>query len=143
LLGQGDVARHHREQAMKAKQRMEDARRRAALSMWYRKNRDLDVAVKIDLHGLRVLEALEVLDDFLSGLSLKAQQGQAPEEVTIITGRGAHTRDGVARIRNMVVQRLRRFGIQFTLPANNPGIVVLHPRSLGRALRELSTTPPV
>lgn len=57
---------------------------------------------QIDLHGLHVNEALEKVR---AHLALCRQHGV--ERTTIITGRGLHSVDGVAKIRPMVEQLLR------------------------------------
>lgn len=56
---------------------------------------------RIDLHGLHVGEAL---DKVRAHLALCRQYGV--ERTTIITGRGLHSADGVAKIRPMVEQLL-------------------------------------
>lgn len=58
--------------------------------------------LQIDLHGLHVSEALEKVR---AHLALCRQHGV--ERTTIITGRGLHSVDGVAKIRPMVEQLLR------------------------------------
>lgn len=57
---------------------------------------------RIDLHGLRVLEALEKVREHLA---LCRQHGV--ERTTIITGKGLHSVDGVAKIRPQVEQLLQ------------------------------------
>lgn len=57
---------------------------------------------KIDLHGLRVNEAVEKVREHLA---LCRQHGV--ERTTIITGKGLHSVDGVAKIRPVVEQLLR------------------------------------
>ncbi|XP_052127755.1 uncharacterized protein LOC113209940 [Frankliniella occidentalis] len=64
---------------------------------------------RLDLHGMKVREALEELDDFLDeNMSLGIRR------VLIITGRGLHSRDNIPVIRQAVVRRLESEGIRFS-----------------------------
>ncbi|PNF30667.1 hypothetical protein B7P43_G06102 [Cryptotermes secundus] len=67
----------------------------------------------LDLHNYRVREALQAFDIFVDrhivGLS---GQGPGRRALYAITGRGAHSQDGIPRIRNAVEQRIRARGLQ-------------------------------
>lgn len=71
---------------------------------------------RIDLHGLRVSEALEKVR---THLALCRQHGV--ERTTIITGRGLHSVDGVARIRPMVEQLLAESKVRVLEGRGNEG----------------------
>lgn len=75
---------------------------------------------RIDLHGLRVSEALEKVR---THLALCRQHGV--ERTTIITGRGLHSVDGVARIRPMVEQLLAESKVRVLDSRGNEGAFIV------------------
>ncbi|TVQ24062.1 MAG: DNA mismatch repair protein MutS [Spirochaetaceae bacterium] len=58
---------------------------------------------KIDLHGMTSVEAEKLVRDFLQ---TSAQQGL--KKVTIVHGKGNHSKEGVSRLRSVVYRELEK-----------------------------------
>jgi U3 small nucleolar RNA-associated protein 10 len=92
---------------------MDDANTRAAASLLSAHTLSQDNSTMLDLHYLRVAEALEALDLFLDHHIAKLAQRQiAKRKLVLITGRGLHSLDGKPRIRPAVERRLRERGVK-------------------------------
>lgn len=72
---------------------------------------------RIDLHGLTVAEAEEVV----LGL-LRQYEGRA-DTLTVITGQGLHSASGKARLRPAVMELLEQQGYRYT---KSQGLLVVH-----------------
>jgi DNA-nicking Smr family endonuclease/predicted kinase len=72
-----------------------------------------DSSTSIDLHFLNVIEASTILDTFLDkNISRLRDINKQREELSIITGRGAHSANGVAFIKNKTIQQLTQRGLK-------------------------------
>lgn len=78
--------------------------------------------ITVDLHGMHVDEAVQVLTRYLWCLN----QLNSPEVVLrVITGAGKHSVNGEARIRNSVMEFLANKGFDAELDAENSGLVIV------------------
>ncbi|ELU04304.1 hypothetical protein CAPTEDRAFT_117132, partial [Capitella teleta] len=75
----------------------------------------------LDLHGLHVDEALEVLRSILAAKRKGRPSRNQRPYLTVITGRGNHSRRGVARLRPSIMDYLQRNNFRFT--ETHPGIL--------------------
>ena len=82
---------------------------------------------KLDLHSLHVDEAVKLVKDILSGRLSELNQmpsarvGKNKTQITIITGRGNHSRGGNAKVRPSVINYLKQHNFYFT--ETNPGVL--------------------
>uniref|UniRef100_A0A7M5UC46 Smr domain-containing protein n=1 Tax=Clytia hemisphaerica TaxID=252671 RepID=A0A7M5UC46_9CNID len=115
------AAQYYADKAKEHERKMKEAHHRAAELMLQRRNkkymRDQKV---IDLHGLHVGEAINALKNFLEN----AQMISRHREVEVITGRGNHSIGGVSKIRNAVINYLRRGNFRYRM-MNAGGSVVI------------------
>ena len=72
----------------------------------------------VDLHGLTVDQAVELLDRLLVSLRSKGER-----ELHVITGRGKNSGDVGPRIKPAVLGLLREKEVQFEVPDDNNGLV--------------------
>lgn len=69
---------------------------------------DQDSTTTLDLHFHNIIEATTMLNTFLDrNISRLREIRKQYVELSIITGRGAHSKNGVATIKNMTIQELR------------------------------------
>jgi len=71
--------------------------------------------IAVDLHGLHVSEALDVVETVIT-LKQKERERTGPEAkvVTFITGVGKHSIGGKAKIRPALIEYLKDYGLKFT-----------------------------
>jgi DNA-nicking Smr family endonuclease len=68
---------------------------------------------RIDLHKYRVKEALQAFDMFVDRhIADLNEKGAKHCVLYAVTGRGAHSQDGIPRIRNAVEKRVAERGLQ-------------------------------
>ncbi|XP_044267376.1 NEDD4-binding protein 2-like [Tribolium madens] len=105
--GKYKLANEYFEAAKKQKQQHEEANRRAAAAFLkenYEKNPSNDT---IDFHHLYVKEAVEVLDIFLDDqIGGLRDDNVKTKALSVITGRGKHSENGVPKIKPAVIERL-------------------------------------
>lgn len=89
---------------------VERLHRMAAQKCLVEKNAGLSGASALDLHGLRVAEAVEVTEAFLA----HHRQRRSPS-VKIITGRGSHSESRASRLTPAVITLLRNGGFRFSI----------------------------
>ncbi|KAI8903682.1 DUF1771-domain-containing protein [Powellomyces hirtus] len=75
---------------------------------------------QLDLHGLFVKEALAKLE-----IHVRECRKAGVKTTTVITGRGSHSKDGIAKIKPAVEEFLKRERIKAIEDARNPGSVTL------------------
>lgn len=69
---------------------------------------DQESSTTLDLHFHNIIEATAMLNTFLDkNISRLREIRKQYAELSIITGRGAHSKNGVATIKNMTIQQLR------------------------------------
>lgn len=69
---------------------------------------DQESSTTLDLHYHNIIEATTLLNTFLDkNISRLREIRKQYSELSIITGRGAHSKNGVATIKNMTIQQLR------------------------------------
>ena len=73
----------------------------------------------IDLHGLRVKVAVDLISELLLTHSIELSRKRS--HFFIVTGRGVHSSGGVAKIKPCIEKYLRKHNYQFT--ETNPGIL--------------------
>jgi len=78
----------------------------------------------IDLHGTTARAAVVEVAKTVEKLHVIAGSGGVT--VRIITGRGKHSRDGVAVLRAQVLQYLAETGQPHELEPGNEGVVLVH-----------------
>ncbi|KAJ3081746.1 hypothetical protein HDU99_004788 [Rhizoclosmatium hyalinum] len=93
-----------------------DARAKTLIFQYYNSTRNLN---SIDLHGLFVPEATEVLQERI--VECKANRVTRLE---VITGRGVHSRDGISRLKPMVTAFCDENGVGLE-PGSNEGCFVI------------------
>eukprot|EP00918_Siedleckia_nematoides_P098686 GHVU01215822.1.p2 GENE.GHVU01215822.1~~GHVU01215822.1.p2 ORF type:complete len:139 (-),score=35.81 GHVU01215822.1:1417-1833(-) len=100
-----------REQARAAGEKMEEANIKAARAIFNHRNppNAADAGGKIDLHGLRVEEAITILKE---RLEMIRKQQQQLKEVEVIAGAGHHS-EGAALLRPKVNETLREMKMPF------------------------------
>eukprot|EP00918_Siedleckia_nematoides_P098689 GHVU01215825.1.p1 GENE.GHVU01215825.1~~GHVU01215825.1.p1 ORF type:complete len:278 (-),score=62.95 GHVU01215825.1:1417-2250(-) len=100
-----------REQAKAAGKKMEEANMKAAKAIFNHQNppNAADAGGKIDLHGLRVEEAITILKE---RLEMIRKQQQQLKEVEVIAGAGHHS-EGAALLRPKVNETLREMKMPF------------------------------
>ncbi|KAI9348579.1 hypothetical protein BDR26DRAFT_796154, partial [Obelidium mucronatum] len=76
---------------------------------------------ELDLHGLFVIEAKEVL---LERITQCRKNSPAIHQLTVITGKGNNSRDGVAKLKPMVKQFCENEGLKCE-QGSNDGVIVL------------------
>ncbi|KAM9853535.1 NEDD4-binding protein 2-like [Aulostomus maculatus] len=91
---------------------MEEANQRASAQTFWKLNTRLQKNV-LDLHGQRVQEALTWLAHILNSKTRELQHGLCRPRLSVITGRGVHSKGGVARIRPAVMEFLTRNNYKF------------------------------
>lgn len=74
------------------------------------------INAEIDLHGLTALHAISELEDFIKEAEIKSYK-----KVRVITGKGLHSPDGRAVIKEAVMSFLKNHGLSFTHAKLNEG----------------------
>eukprot|EP00611_Tribonema_gayanum_P022641 TRINITY_DN4593_c0_g1_i1.p1 TRINITY_DN4593_c0_g1~~TRINITY_DN4593_c0_g1_i1.p1 ORF type:complete len:661 (-),score=204.19 TRINITY_DN4593_c0_g1_i1:198-1910(-) len=82
-------------------------------------------AAHLDLHGLKVDEAMVKIEDFVLPCF------PAVQRIVLITGRGKHSAGGVPTLRDCLLQWLGSLGYLCKVVTNNPGQLLLQPRQSG------------
>lgn len=113
--GMKQVANFYSNQGHLHTKKIKEANENAAQMILSQRDQYLETKSTLDLHGLHVDEAVTVLtkviEDQLNKLSAR---GDKRKDLFIITGRGSHSRGGVARIRPAVIRWLKQKGYNFT-----------------------------
>eukprot|EP00756_Hemistasia_phaeocysticola_P039839 Hpha_TRINITY_DN16833_c2_g7::TRINITY_DN16833_c2_g7_i1::g.153573::m.153573/K13210/FUBP; far upstream element-binding protein len=99
-------------------ERAREADEKAARAIFYRRNDG--EKLRIDLHGLRVAEAERYLQLRLEELL----KNDIDDKLEVITGAGHHSPDGLARIRQRVVELSKERGLRTEVI--NPGSMIVH-----------------
>ncbi|XP_067663642.1 uncharacterized protein [Haliotis asinina] len=107
------------QQAHANKKDMEDANREAVDLLIQQQQESINQG-EVDLHGFYVDEAIDCVRDVLN----QHRQGDlsARHQLTIITGKGLHSTDGVAKIRPAVIGYLMKHKYTYTL---SPGVITV------------------
>lgn len=93
----------------------EDLYLRTFRETFRRANVSGDTLTCIDLHGLRVQEALDILDECLERASANAQMTGVPSaKLEVITGRGVHSVRNIPILKPAVENHLREKGMRFS-----------------------------
>ncbi|RPA86836.1 DUF1771-domain-containing protein [Ascobolus immersus RN42] len=112
------AAAHELSQQSKKEQANADRYNREARDYIFRVNnagRNMD---EVDLHGLYVNEAVEIVRE-----RLQAERSRGGKGLWVIVGRGNHSEGGVAKIKPAVEQFCREEGLDVEVDERNPGRV--------------------
>jgi len=114
LSGNGAAAKKLSEQGRYHDEKMKDLHAKAGKQIFLNRNRQFGNLLTIDLHGLHVKEAIEVLDQLFLGNNQLIERGDKKKIVSIITGAGKHSLHGRARLKPTVKNFLRDHKITHT-----------------------------
>ncbi|XP_051897923.1 NEDD4-binding protein 2 [Pristis pectinata] len=110
------VATYYAQQGHLHGEKMKEANHRAAIKIFKQVNASLLPQNVLDLHGLHVDEALQCLEEVLFQKINEYQQRGGKSYLSVITGRGRHSQGGVARIKPVVIDYLKRQNFRFMEP---------------------------
>lgn len=103
------------DEGRKHQQRFEDLYRKTFRETFRRTNEKGDGRTSIDLHGLRVQEALDILDEYLDHAMASARMnGSQSAKLEVITGRGVHSVRNIPILKPAVEKHLRELGHRFS-----------------------------
>ena len=97
---------------------------------------DTEGRPEIDLHGLTAAVAVSAVECWLVSLAIGDALGlgrRLSNNLVIITGRGSHSEDGAARLRNVTLRLLNdqlQPGLRASVDASNAGRVIVHKADL-------------
>ncbi|KAF9108877.1 hypothetical protein BGX29_003807 [Mortierella sp. GBA35] len=113
-----------KELSIKAKEygREMDRYNNLARDMVFKKNNALKPSNELDLHGLKVREALDITRERLA----KFVKNREPN-LMIIVGRGNNSVNGVAKIKPAVIELVNEFHIKATPNKPNQGCIWIEP----------------
>lgn len=97
------------------------ARRRASAVAFSAHNSSLVNTFKVDLHGMHVKEAVDVLRRYIEGLSAVGHPGGVL--LRVVTGFGQHSAQGRAKVLPAVIEFLQESGLLFDMEEDNPGAI--------------------
>ncbi|PNH12989.1 Smr domain-containing protein [Tetrabaena socialis] len=97
-----------------------DAAHARAVALLLRRNNDGKPRNQLDLHGLRVAEALAEVER-----ALAAARGAGQARLVLIVGRGLHSKDGVARLRPAMEGLVRKHDVRYALGVPNEGCITV------------------
>ncbi|KXJ22434.1 NEDD4-binding protein 2 [Exaiptasia diaphana] len=100
---QGELAQFYASQGHLHTEKIKEANNRAAAKILEHKNADNNPFV-LDLHGLHVPEALQALGERLNPPDMIHR----PKFISVVTGRGLHSKQGKAKIKPAVIDYLQR-----------------------------------
>jgi len=109
LFDSGDKGKGH-EMLKKVKELLTQAKakdKEAARAIW--ENRNHESELKMDFHGLRVDEALELFEEHLSALQAK---GKSERVLEVIPGAGHHSK-GDAKLKPATIKKLKELKLEF------------------------------
>ncbi|XP_062616217.1 NEDD4-binding protein 2-like [Saccostrea cucullata] len=112
--GMKQVAHFYSNQGHLHTKKIKEANENAAQMILSRRVEYLETKSTLDLHGLHVDEAVTVLSKVIEDQRKKlCGRGDKKKDLFIITGRGSHSRGGVARIRPAVIRWLKQNNYNF------------------------------
>ncbi|XP_064636419.1 uncharacterized protein LOC135493227 [Lineus longissimus] len=116
--GKKQVATFYSQQGHMHTEKIRAANKRASEKMLEHRSGKLQKSNTLDLHGLHVSEAIEALEDILT--RRQNENAERPDKrklhLYVVTGRGAHSKGGIARIKPAIVGYLNRNGYRFSEP---------------------------
>ncbi|KAK3100471.1 hypothetical protein FSP39_020574 [Pinctada imbricata] len=114
--GMREVASFYARQGHLHTQKIKEANKRAAEKILAQRNQYIENSNTIDLHGLHVDEAKTILQQVIERRELELQHhpDKRKRQLFIITGRGNHSRGGIARIKPAVINFLQQGQYRFT-----------------------------
>ncbi|XP_033743173.1 LOW QUALITY PROTEIN: NEDD4-binding protein 2-like [Pecten maximus] len=114
--GMRDVASFYSKQGHGHSQKIKEANQRAAEKILQSRNSLLKDRSAVDLHGLHVEEAIEALERIIPEREedLRTYPDKRKQHLVIITGRGSHSKGGIARIRPAVLRFLVTNGYKYS-----------------------------
>ncbi|KAL5012756.1 hypothetical protein ScPMuIL_011307 [Solemya velum] len=109
-----DVAFFYSQQGHLHTQKIKEANLRA--SEMILTTRNVQNKTTLDMHGLHVDEAISALDGILPRMEREFQErpDKTRQHLIIITGRGSHSRGGIAKLRPAVLKYLQKKNYNFT-----------------------------
>ncbi|KAG0055869.1 hypothetical protein BGZ83_007158 [Gryganskiella cystojenkinii] len=95
-----------------------------AKNMAFQANNSIRPPNELDLHGLKVTEALDITRERLRQFVKNKEK-----DLIIIVGRGNNSMNGVAKIKPAVAELVKEFQIKATPNKPNEGCIYVEPRS--------------
>eukprot|EP00026_Physarum_polycephalum_P002879 Phypoly_transcript_02888.p1 GENE.Phypoly_transcript_02888~~Phypoly_transcript_02888.p1 ORF type:complete len:815 (+),score=218.80 Phypoly_transcript_02888:68-2512(+) len=111
--GDGARARALSQRGREYDEMMKESHRQACHQIFLDCNARLDTLASIDLHGLHVAEALQVISQLLEIHAQMGETGNKTKKLRVITGQGRHSLHGIAKIKPAVKNFLRSKGYTF------------------------------
>ncbi|XP_064141998.1 NEDD4-binding protein 2 isoform X5 [Loxodonta africana] len=113
-MGRKNVATFYAQQGSLHERKMKEANHLAAVEIFEKVNASLLPENVLDLHGLRVDEAIAHLMTVLQQKAEEFRQNGGKPYLSVITGRGNHSQGGVARIKPAVIKYLTSHSFRFS-----------------------------
>lgn len=104
---------------------MDDYNRQAAEYVFRANNADSQ-ADEIDLHGLYVKEAIDILT-----IRIQAAKQRGESHLDVIVGKGLHSANHVAKIKPAVEELCQQHGLRYSVDPHNAGVLVVDLTSSG------------
>jgi F0F1-type ATP synthase membrane subunit b/b' len=115
-------ARAHANIARRHAVAFQQARQRSSLAAFHAHNSSILNTFKLDLHGMYVTEAVNMLKRYVEGLGSLGHPGGVL--LKVVTGFGQHSAiPGRAKVLPAVVEYLAESGVLFDVEEENPGMV--------------------
>ncbi|KAM9678987.1 NEDD4-binding protein 2 isoform 2-T3 [Trichechus inunguis] len=113
-MGRKNVATFYAQQGSLHERKMKEANHLAAVEIFEKVNASLLPQNVLDLHGLRVDEAIAHLMTVLQQKTEEFRQNGGKPYLSVITGRGNHSQGGIARIKPAVIKYLTNHSFRFS-----------------------------
>ena len=119
------MASYYSQLAQRETAKVRAANNRASEILFRSRHEAVEKSNKLDLHSLHVDEAVRLVKEILGsklsdlGPNPSPRVGKNKSQITIITGRGNHSRGGNAKVRPSVINYLKQHNFYFT--ETNPG----------------------
>ncbi|KAL4230773.1 NEDD4-binding protein 2 [Mactra antiquata] len=107
--GLKQVASFYSQQGHQHTQKLKEANMRASNQILAERNYDIEKNMTLDLHGLHIDEVREALNRIIA-----QKERDRCKQLTVITGRGSHSKGGVAKLRPYVIDYLNKNKYNYT-----------------------------
>ena len=119
--GWGAVAQYYAQMGHTQSLHMKELHDKASVNIFAYNNADLSQSNTLDLHGLRVNEALDIFKKLYAKKKEELLNGNSGSKrlktyLYVITGCGRHSANRVAKLRPCIISYLNQTGIKFKEP---------------------------